>query len=92
MHSHRIEVFDGADNDALILEIAHDLHFILLPAKQTLFDQNLINWRSIQTLEDHFIKFFSIVGNSATRTTQSERRSNNEREVSHFLKAGLRFL
>ena len=90
MNSHGIEVFNRANEDALILEIAHDLHFVLLPSQQALFDKNLPHRRGIQTLADHFVEFLSIVGNSATRTTKSERRPNDKGEVSHFLKAGLR--
>ena len=40
VNSHRIEVFDGADDDAVIGVIAHDLHFVLFPAEKGFFDQD----------------------------------------------------
>ena len=40
VNSHGIEVFDGADDDAVIGVIAHDLHFVLFPAEKGFFDQD----------------------------------------------------
>ena len=36
VNSHGIEVFDGADDDAVIRVIAHDFHFVLFPALEQL--------------------------------------------------------
>ena len=33
MDTHRVHVFDGADDDHVILEVAHDLHFVFFPAQ-----------------------------------------------------------
>ena len=41
MNTHSVEVFNGANDDTLILVIAHDLHLELFPAQQTFFDQDL---------------------------------------------------
>ena len=40
VNSHGIEVFNGADDDAVIRVIAHDLHFVLFPAEERFFDQD----------------------------------------------------
>jgi hypothetical protein len=34
VHAHRVEVLDGADDDAVVLVVAHDLHLEFLPAEQ----------------------------------------------------------
>ena len=39
--AHGIEVLDGADDDAVVRAVAHDLEFELLPAGDGLFDQDL---------------------------------------------------
>ena len=49
VNSHGIEVFDGADDDAVIGVIAHDLHFVLFPAEKGFFDQDFGSGGSIET-------------------------------------------
>jgi hypothetical protein len=39
VHAHRVEVLDRADDDAVVLLVAHDLHLELFPAEQRLLDQ-----------------------------------------------------
>ena len=45
MHAHRVQVFDRADDDAVVGLIAHDFHLELFPAKQRFFDQQLVRRR-----------------------------------------------
>ena len=40
MHAHRIDVLDRADDDAVVMLVAHDLHLILFPSQQRFFDQH----------------------------------------------------
>ena len=38
MHAHGVHVFDEADGDQLVLGVAHDFQFQLLPAEHGFFD------------------------------------------------------
>ncbi len=40
MNPHRVEVLDAADDDRVVLAVAHDLELELLPAGQVFFDQH----------------------------------------------------
>ncbi len=42
VHAHRIQVFDRADDDAVVVLVANDFHLVLFPAQERLFDQQLI--------------------------------------------------
>ncbi|MBA7468683.1 hypothetical protein ES707_03935 [subsurface metagenome] len=52
VHAHRIEVLDRADDDAVVLFVADDLHLVLFPAEHGFLDQHLIGRRGIQTALD----------------------------------------
>ena len=41
MDAHRIDVFDGADDDGIVGPVADHLHLELFPAKQAFVDQHL---------------------------------------------------
>jgi hypothetical protein len=47
MHAHRIDVLDGADDDAVVRLVADHFHLILFPAEQALVDQDLANRRGV---------------------------------------------
>ena len=42
MHAHRVDVLDRADDDAIVLFVAHHLHLELFPAEHALLDQDLV--------------------------------------------------
>ena len=77
VHTHRVEIFDRADDDNVVLKITHDLQFELLPSDNRLLDENCMNRTQIKTaLEDAF-KFFAIEGNTTAGPAQSERGTDN---------------
>ena len=45
VHAHRINVFDGANDDGVVGFVAHHLHLELFPAQQGFVDQNLRHGR-----------------------------------------------
>ena len=92
MHAHRIEVFNGADNDAVVRLVAHDLHFKFLPAQKRFFDQNFRNGRQLQPAPRHDFKFLAIIGNAAARAAQGVGRADDQRETPDALGHGARFL
>ncbi len=77
MHTHRIEVLDGADDDAVVLLVADHLHLVFLPADQRLVDQQLIGRRQIQTASADLLELFTVVGDAAAGTTHGEGRTDD---------------
>ena len=81
MDTHRIEVFDRTDNDAIVLVVPYHFHFIFFPTENRLLDQQFIGRRKIQPALTNFDKLFLVIGNSATTATHGERRTDNRRET-----------
>jgi len=50
VHAHRIKVFNRADDDDVISEVAHHFQLEFFPPQDRFFDQNLMNGRSSQTV------------------------------------------
>ena len=48
VNAHRIEVFDRADDDDVVLQVAHDLELELFPADDGFFDQDRVHRAQIQ--------------------------------------------
>ena len=48
VHAHGVEVLDGADDDAVVRQVAHHLQLEFLPAQRALFDQHFVHRRKRQ--------------------------------------------
>ncbi len=81
MHAHRIDVLDGADDDAVVRRVADHFHFIFLPAEQALVDQDLTDWRCVDARADDGFEFFPVIGNAAAGATQGEGGANDGRQA-----------
>ncbi|MNM88428.1 hypothetical protein D3C81_1006450 [compost metagenome] len=81
MHAHRVEVFDGADDDAVVLLIADNLHFVFFPADQRFVDQQLFGRRQVQTTGADFFELFTVVSDTATGAAHGEGRTDDAREA-----------
>ena len=77
MHAHGIEVFNRANDDAVIRFVADHFHFVLFPADQTLIDQNLTDGRRIKSRLYNQFEFFPVVGNAAARAAHCEGRADD---------------
>ena len=60
--AHRVEIFDRADDDDVVVGVAHDLHFVFFPADNRFFDQHFGGRRKVETTEDHVVEFGAVVG------------------------------
>jgi hypothetical protein len=65
MNAHRVDVLDGADDDAIVDAIADDLHLELFPAEHGFLDQHLGSRRCVQAALDDLQEFFPVVGDAA---------------------------
>ena len=84
VHTHRIEIFDRTDNDTVILFIADNLHLVLFPPKQRLFDQNLVDRTCLQPLLRQFPELVDVVRDTASAAGKCKRSANDQREAYLF--------
>ena len=73
MHATWVEVFDRANDDAVVRFVAHHFHLIFFPAQNRLFNQQFVGRRGIETALTDFQKLFFVVSNTAARATHGER-------------------
>ena len=81
VHAHRVEVFDRANDDAVVFFVADNLHLVLFPADQGFVDQQLFGWRQVQTTGADLFELFTVVSNTATGAAHGEGRTNDAREA-----------
>ncbi len=77
MHAHRVDVFDGADDDAVVSRVAHDLHLVLFPAQHGFLDQDFRGGGGVQPGGDDAVEFFLVVGDAAARAAHGEGRADD---------------
>ena len=70
MHAHGVEVFDGADDDAVVRTVAHDLHLELLPAEQRFLDEHLGDGRHVEAVRGDGFKLLLVVSNAAASAAE----------------------
>ena len=75
--AHRVDVFDRADDDAIVLFVAHHLHLEFLPAEDALLDQHLVGRRSVHAALDDLDEFASCVGDAAAGAAEREARADD---------------
>ncbi len=85
MNTHRIEVLDRANDDAVVLPVAHNLHLELFPADHRLLDQQLAGRRGFQSTFADGDELFLVVGNTAAGSAERERRPYDGRKADHRL-------
>ena len=81
VHAHRIDVFDRADDDAIVLFVAHHLHLEFLPAEHALLDQHLVGRRSVDAELDDVDELVPGVGDAAAGAAQGEARADDRGEA-----------
>src|SRR5580765_8430790 len=77
MHTHRVKILDRTDNNDVVVEVAHNLKLIFLPAKDRFFDQYLRVWRCGEASLRNCLEFVRIICRSAAGAAQSERRPDD---------------
>src|SRR5208282_4939873 len=85
MHAHRVKVLDRADDDAVIVLVAHHFHLEFFPADHRLLDQHFMGRTRFEATLDHRDEFFAVVGNPAAAAADRERWTNDGRKTDHRL-------
>jgi hypothetical protein len=84
--AHGIEVFDGADDDAVVGLVAHDFHFVFLPAEEGFFDEDFVHGRKFDAASGNRFKFLLIVTDAAARAAERERGPDDERKLADLFR------
>ena len=71
VNPHRVEILDGADDDAVVLAVPHHLHLELLPAEQRLVDQKFAGGGKVETPAADFREFLAVVGDAAAAAAEA---------------------
>lgn len=72
VHAHRVQVLDGADDDAVVRGVADNFHLELLPAQHRLFHQHFGRRRQFQAAGDDVDQLFPVVGDATAASAQRE--------------------
>ena len=80
MDAHRVEVLDGADDDALVLMVTHHFHLVFLPTQEALLDEDLVDGRGVEAGLGHALELFAIVGDAAAGAAERVGRTDDDRE------------
>ncbi len=86
MDTHRIEIFDGADDDTVVGLVAHDFHLVFLPAEEGFFDEDFVHGRKFDAVLGDGFKLFLIVTDAAARAAERERRADDEWKLADLLR------
>ena len=80
MHAHRIDVLDRADDDAIVVLIAHHLHLVFFPAEHRFLDQHFRGRRGVDAALDDLDELLLVVGDAAAGAAERERRPDDRRQ------------
>lgn len=73
-----------AYHHALVLVVAHDLHFKFLPTEQALLDEHLGDGGRAKAKRHHVLVFLAVVGNSSARSAERVARAYDDRKFAPF--------
>ena len=79
MHSHRIEILDGAHDHDVIRAIAHELELVLLPADDGFLQQDFSGGTGLQASPGDSGQVLGVVSDTRPGATHRERRSYDHR-------------
>ncbi len=78
MHTHRVEILDGADDDAVVVLVAHDFHLVLFPPQHGFVDEDFGGWRGIEAGGRDLLKLFHVVGHAAACAAHRETGADDD--------------
>ena len=84
VNTHRVKVFNRANDNHIILAVPHDFQLIFLPADNRFLDQYLAFWRQLESPVYELFVFFLIVGDIAAHPAKRIRRPDDRRKA-HML-------
>ena len=92
MHAHGVDILDGADDDRVVLAVAHDFEFKLFPSEERFFDEDFGVHAGGETAGDDFLEFLFIVSDSSACSAECESGADDERVFADLRRNDARFL
>ena len=86
--AHGVDVLDGADDDHVVLEVAHDLELELLPADDALLEQHLVGGRGVEAGLDHRVELLVGGGHPSPVPAQGEAGPDDEGQAEAVVERG----
>ena len=81
VHAHRVDVLDRADDDDVVVAVAHQLELELLPAEHALLDQHLVHRARGQPGGGHPAQPLRVAGHPGAGAAHRERRPQHHRQA-----------
>ena len=81
VHAHRIDVLDRADDDEVVVGVAHHLELEFLPADDRLLHQDFVDRAEAQAARGDLPELLDVVGDAAADAAHRERRTDDRREA-----------
>src|SRR5690606_24446658 len=85
LDAHRVEVLDGADDDAVVVPNATSLHLALMPAEHRLLAHHLGRRPLVEAARDDLLELLAVVRDTAAASAERERRAPDDREADLLL-------
>ena len=79
MNAHRINIFDGTDDDAVIRLVADHFHLIFLPANDAFLNQHFRGGGSVEAAGNDLLKFLAVIGDTAAGAAEGKGRTDDTR-------------
>jgi hypothetical protein len=81
VHAHGVEVLDRADDDEVVLAVAHDLELVLFPAEHRLLDQDLVAQALAEGVLDLGLELVAVVRDGGAAAPEGEAGADDRGEA-----------
>jgi hypothetical protein len=75
--THRVQVFDRADDHHVVRSVPHHLELELLPADDAALDQHRADWRQLEPPPDDLLELVAVVGDPSAGPAEREGGTND---------------
>ena len=84
MHAHGVDVFNRANDDAIIRFVADHFHFIFFPTQHAFFDQHFAGWGGVDPAFHNIDEFGLVIGNAPAGPAHGEGGADNGGKANIF--------
>ena len=82
--THRVDVFNRADDDGVVGFVADNFHFKFFPAQKRLIDENLVHWRGVHACAAEVDIVFAVIRDAAACAAHGKGGADDGGEANFF--------